>query len=278
MEENYVAILKPFCRLPQSIQFSHHKAKQATILPESLTTDSHYVQVSYIADLIRNFLLVWSANKGIETTVKTIAQPDASFKILVPSQAELSQAANGFVALLKFDSVLETNLFAQNLQQNLKDVILLDSWNIAKLVHSRYVTTPNYVLGFDRFKTQQLQQIRAVFSKFLIDELFTPDHWKTLSMIGVQVEKPHALALKQALEGVRLRVKHQKNVEQGSPSLLNKPANVSGPSEIAYLKKSQSILVTHGPELKVFMKENMGAYFPFHKACSFSLSATSLGM
>lgn len=73
MEENYVAILKPFCRLPQSVQFHHHKAKQATILPESLTTDSHYVQVSYIADLIRNFLFVWSANKGIETTVKTIA-------------------------------------------------------------------------------------------------------------------------------------------------------------------------------------------------------------
>ena len=69
MEENYVAILKPFCRLPQPLQVQKH-VKQSTMLPESLCPDSNYVQVSYIADLIRNFLFIWTNIKDFENIIK----------------------------------------------------------------------------------------------------------------------------------------------------------------------------------------------------------------
>ena len=40
------------------------------MLPESLSPDSNYVQVSYIADLIRNFLFIWTNIKDFENIIK----------------------------------------------------------------------------------------------------------------------------------------------------------------------------------------------------------------
>ena len=60
LEDNYVAILKPFCRLPQPLQ---KQAKASTTLPEHLSAGSQHVIVSYLADLARNFLLVCTTQK-----------------------------------------------------------------------------------------------------------------------------------------------------------------------------------------------------------------------
>jgi len=54
-EENFVAILKPFSRLPQNIE---KQSKFSTSLPDNLTVDSNYVVISYISGLIRNYLFI----------------------------------------------------------------------------------------------------------------------------------------------------------------------------------------------------------------------------
>ena len=55
MEEDYVAILKPFCRFTQGPK----QTKAIACLPD-VGNGSHYVLVSYLADLIRNYLCIYS--------------------------------------------------------------------------------------------------------------------------------------------------------------------------------------------------------------------------
>jgi len=148
VEENFVAILKPFSKLPQQTE---KQSKISTTLPDNLTADSHYVVVSYIADLIRNFIFIHTnenvTDEQLTTTLKTSAESDV--KVILPSQAEKAPN-NGSVALLKFQSQLDANLYAQKFSATMKDYNLLDAWNIAKLVHSRYEPNHSYALGFDR--------------------------------------------------------------------------------------------------------------------------------
>lgn len=75
--------------------------------------DSHYVVLSYIADLIRANLFVHTnqnvTDEQLRTDLKLLA--DSEIDIILPSQAEKSPN-NGSVALLKFSSQLDANLYA----------------------------------------------------------------------------------------------------------------------------------------------------------------------
>ena len=69
VEENFVAILKPFSKLPSQIE---KQSKTSATLPDTLTADSHYVVVSYIADLIRCFLFVHTNDNLTDESFRTI--------------------------------------------------------------------------------------------------------------------------------------------------------------------------------------------------------------
>jgi hypothetical protein len=85
-----------------------------------------------------------------------------------------------------------------------------------------------------------------------------------MSLAGFSDEKPHKTALVDTLSSLEMLVKHQKNIGYSSPlPLLNKPEDdfnlkntyVHGPTQIAYLSHTKNVLVTNGPEVKVFSKE-----------------------
>ena len=61
MEKNYVVILKPFCRHPQYHNVAYNTNCK---LPNTITDDLLYIQISYMADLLRNQLLVVKTNKA----------------------------------------------------------------------------------------------------------------------------------------------------------------------------------------------------------------------
>lgn len=145
-EENFVAILKPFSKLPQNIE---KQSKVSATLPDNLTVDSHYVVVSYIADLIRTYLFIHTNQNLTDDQMRTDLKvhAESEIEIILPSQAEKSPN-NGSVALLKFPQQLDANLYAQKFAAVQKDFSLLDAWNIAKLVHSRYEPGHSYALGF----------------------------------------------------------------------------------------------------------------------------------
>lgn len=258
MEANYVAILKPFCRFPRPLQ-----AKSETSLPENMCNDSQYVIISYLADQIRNFLFIYKSqtvdDAAVTAEVKKAAG-DCSLEILFPSQAEKS-SNNGTVALLKFKTRMDANQFAKKFSTDLSAYSFLDAWNIAKLVHARFETKTLYSLGFDKLTSAQLQQLKPVFSKFLTSNLFPDDKWAAMgTRIGVSEDKPHKTALTDAITSLEMLVKQQKNISERSvPALLNQPEAASrishGPSNIAFLKHSKHVLVTNGPEVKVFAKE-----------------------
>jgi hypothetical protein len=124
-----------------------------------------------------------------------IHQHSKDVEILFPSQTEKS-SNNGTVALLKFKTQIEANLFAQKMTTTLQAYSFLDAWNIAKLVHARFEPHPNYVPGFDKLTLAQLQQLKPVFSKFLTTNLFTAEAWSSIvTNFGISEEKPHTSEL-----------------------------------------------------------------------------------
>jgi len=85
-----------------------------------------------------------------------------------------------------------------------------------------------------------------------------------MSLAGFSDEKPHKTALLDTISSLDMLVKHQKNISSANAlPLINKPDEdlnlkntyVHGPMQIAYLSHSKNILVTNGPEVKVFSKE-----------------------
>lgn len=147
----------------------------------------------------------------------------------------------------------------------MKDFSLLDAWNIAKLLHSRYEPNHSYALGFDKLHKDQMVQIRSVFSKFLTSNLLSEDKWMSvMSLSGFSEEKPHKTALADTYSSLEMLVKQQKNIGQSNPlPLIKKPTEdlnqvhtlAHGPTFIAYLSHSKNVLVANGPEVKVFSKE-----------------------
>jgi hypothetical protein len=224
MEANYVAILKPFCRFPQPLQMLK-ASKCVTSLPENMCNDSQYVVISYLADLIRNFLFIYNSQKIEDSKVTADIKQysaDQEVSVLFPSQAEKS-SNNGTIALLKFKTQIDANLFAQKLNTSLTQYSFLDAWNIAKLVHARNESHPTYTLGFDRLTAAQMQQLKSVFSKFLTSNLFSEDKWISVgSLAGITDEKPHKTALQDAMTSLENLVKQQKMQGPRSvPALLN---------------------------------------------------------
>lgn len=144
---------------------------------------------------------------------------------------------------------------------NLKpEYTILDSWNIAELVHSRYEPHPNYTLGFDKLNSNQLTNIRSVFSKFLVSNLFSADQWLSITnLAGFSDEKPHKTALQDALASLRTLEKQQRaigNQVVSRPPDAGREHHVNGPASVTYLNHSKNFIVTNGPEVKIFAKDS----------------------
>jgi hypothetical protein len=198
MEENYVAILKPFCHFTNGPK----QSKSVASLPD-FSMSSNYIQVSYLADLIRNYLFVYTSQTVDAATLKTNLKHHGEVEpeIMVPSLEAGSN--NGSVALLRFKTQLDANLYAQHMITVHTEYSILDAWNIAKLLHSKYETSPSFPLGFDKLAAAQMQQIRSVFSKFLTSNLFSADQLVSLNtMVGLSEEKPHNFGTKTAMQDV----------------------------------------------------------------------------
>ena len=99
-----------------------------------------------------------------------------------------------------------------------------------------------------------------------------------MNLAGFSEEKPHKTALQDACASLEMLVKQNKNIGQPSPvSLINKPADdlsqpqtfAHGPTQIAYLSHSKSVLVANGPEVKVFAKEPNASALSFANFSNF---------
>ena len=87
MEKFYVVNLKPFCRLPQTpTNAPTHISK----LPNSIQDNLNFIQISYIADLIRSHLLVVNNNAMTDAVMKENLKKQCTqtFDIAFPSEAE----------------------------------------------------------------------------------------------------------------------------------------------------------------------------------------------
>lgn len=92
MEKLYVVILKPFCRLPQTpTNGPSHQSK----LSHSIQDNLNFIQISYIADLIRNHLLVVNNNAMTDAVMKENLKKQCvqAFEIVFPSEAEKGKNA-----------------------------------------------------------------------------------------------------------------------------------------------------------------------------------------